>query len=65
MCQLEKEWLNNEALNQPLENQLKSSGWVASVDKWLEQVEFIISPQLLEQWFNPESKYRCWWHSST
>jgi len=61
MCQLEKEWLNNEAFNQPLENQLKSSGWVASVDKWLEQVEFIISPQLLEQWFNPESKYRCWW----
>lgn len=61
MCQLEKEWLNNEAFNQPLENLLKSSGWVASVDKWLEQVEFIISPQLLEQWFNPESKYRCWW----
>lgn len=61
MCELEKEWLNNEAFNQPLENQLKSSGWVASVDKWLEQVEFIISPQLLEQWFNPESKYRCWW----
>ena len=61
MCQLEKEWLNNEAFNLPLENLLKSSGWVASVDKWLEQVEFIISPQLLEQWFNPESKYRCWW----
>lgn len=61
MCELEKEWLNNEAFNQPLENQLKSSGWVASVDKWQEKVEFIISPQLLEQWFNPESKYRCWW----
>lgn len=61
MCELEKEWLNNEAFNQPFENQLKSSGWVASVDKWLEQVEFIISPKLLEQWFNPESKYRCWW----
>ena len=61
MCQLEKEWLNNEAFKQPLENQLKSSGWVASVDQWLEQVEFIISPQLLVQWFNPESKYRCWW----
>jgi hypothetical protein len=61
MCQLEKEWLNFEASNQPLEKQLKSSDWVVSVDKWPEQVELIVSPQLLEQWFNPESKYRCWW----
>jgi len=61
MCQLEKEWLNFEASNQPLENQLKSSDWVVSLDKWLEQVELIVNPQLLEQWFNPKSKYRCWW----
>jgi putative ATPase len=61
MCQLEKEWLNFEASNQPLEKQLKNSDWVVSVDKWPEQVELIVSPQLLEQWFNPESKYRCWW----